>query len=252
MKILVVGDIHGKKNVLMDYICIANKMGISTVVQIGDFGCHMQIEQINALCEDKGVTLHFIPGNHEHWDRMDMEYPESIVYHPIGSFATLGGVTCAFVGGATSVDRDFRTPGYDWFPEEEMLFTMSDDIEGKATIMFTHDCPSLVNMPSECFMPNGEDIFGVKAIERSAQHRDVLSSVVNRVQPSVLIHGHYHHGYEGEFTHDGGVSKVVGLNKEFRKNAACILDTDTLDTTFVQWELSAPRPGNSLYNIWGR
>ena len=241
MEIMVVGDIHGNKFTLMDYIAIAHTMGIDTVVQIGDFGCHLTLDKINDFCVDKGVTLHFIPGNHEHWDMMDMDYPDNIIYHPIGSSGAFGGVECKFVGGATSVDRDFRTPGYDWFPEEEMLFTMGDTIEGKATIMFTHDCPSLVDMPSQCFMPNAEDIFGVKAIERSGQHREVLSSVTNVVQPQLLIHGHYHHGYVKEFTHDGGECTVIGLNMENNPQSACIINTDDLKHRFVEWECIAPR-----------
>ena len=236
MKILVVGDTHGKKFILMDYIGIAHKMGIDTVVQVGDFGCHLSLEQINAYCEDKNVNLHFLPGNHEHWNIMDMEYPDRIFYHPIGDSATFDGVTCKFVGGATSVDRNFRTPGYDWFPEEELLFSMGDTIEGEATIMFSHDCPSLVDIPPQAFMPDAEYIFGEKVMHRAAQHRDVLASVTNVVKPQLLIHGHYHHGYEGEFTHDGGTSTVIGLGKEMNSNSACVIDTEDLSHSFVQWE----------------
>lgn len=133
MKVLVVGDLHGdwgKLNAL-----ITKKMP-DIVLCCGDFGWWPKMEVSKPVLYGqqkkwllKGLKpgkakIYWCDGNHEEHpilpqDGQIHEMYEGVFFCSRGSKLTLpDSRTVLFAGGAASVDKDARTPGHDWFPEE--------------------------------------------------------------------------------------------------------------------------------------
>ena len=101
--------------------------------------------------------------NHENFDLLE-KFPvvewhggkasrltERIFWLRRGEIYTIEGHTYFCFGGARSVDKDWRTPGKSWWPQEEP--TIEEMIHGMEVInenldkieyVITHDCPSYV------------------------------------------------------------------------------------------------------------
>jgi hypothetical protein len=112
------------------------------------------------------------------------------------------GVTFAALGGAASIDKAFRTPGYDWFNDEQTMpweaDRLIDRVDGKPVdIMLSHDAPNSI-----------ADRLSLMPHKESAANREVIGYAVSTIKPEWFIHGHYHRRVDHEF---GGV-KCVGLS----------------------------------------
>ena len=144
--ILITGDIHSNFESLNNLI---SKTQPDLIICVGDFGywprfSFFNISQIELQSAKK---LLWCDGNHEdHWalkDRSTDELAPNIIYMPRGSTYILpDGRTIMFMGGAYSIDKNSRTIGYDWFPEETI--TQKDMMnlpDIKIDIFITHTCP---------------------------------------------------------------------------------------------------------------
>jgi hypothetical protein len=111
-------------------------------------------------------------------------------YLPRGYRWEWEGVHLLALGGAWSVDREFRQPGRSWWPGE----TINDEDVvracegGRVDVMVTHDAPGEYSIPG--------DYATGKITSQTMMNRSKVASVVNSVRPKVLIHGHYHVRYE--------------------------------------------------------
>lgn len=191
MKILVVGDVHGRFSRLNEVI---NKQRPELILCCGDFGYWPKIpgEQLTNI-KPQGSKILWCEGNHEdHWslrDRQTDELVQNVIYMPRGSTYDLpDGRTIMFFGGADSIDKNVRTLGIDWFPEEVIT---QKDFENlpykKIDIFITHTCPGeLVDM-LRIFYPE-------KPFEPSNQ---ALSELWKIYKPSLWIFGHWHQFVEG-------------------------------------------------------
>lgn len=142
--IYVTGDTHGNFAKLRRFAasdegsCLTKK---DYVIVLGDFGVWSDtVEEIGRLDSELPFTLLFLDGNHEDFGLLS-SMPEKRMFG--GSVRNLGGVyhlkrgevyeipdgegvkTVAVCGGGISRDRDMRTEGVDWFPEEEIT---EDDV----------------------------------------------------------------------------------------------------------------------------
>lgn len=156
--IIVTGDLHGdwgRLNAL-----IASKRP-EIILQCGDFGWWPQLEVkkpipygLQKKWTHKGLktgssSVYFCDGNHEQHpvlvqDGMIHEMYDNVFHASRGSVLTLpDGRNVLFFGGAASVDKDMRTAGYDWFPEEsisEVEFERCFDLDCKIDIVITVTC----------------------------------------------------------------------------------------------------------------
>ena len=226
--IAVLGDVHGigwivtesvRKTV--DYCKENNIQQPEVLVQVGDFWSYSQkqLKTISYTAKKNNMMIVFIPGNHEDWDKLDewsttniTMIKDNVYYAPIGSQALLHGEKTLFVGGAVSIDKDQRTPGYDWYPQETMSITtyntIMDTIDNSFNIIVSHDSPLDAPTPVEFTISND------KINKEAVSHREMLQSIVNNVQPSLVMHGHFHVNYESIVDNGDYVKKVVGVNKE--------------------------------------
>ena len=223
-RIAIAGDWHADTGYAVSAIEHAAKRAADVLVHLGDFGYDFTDEYLDAL-EDAlarhGLVLGFVDGNHENFDRLftwsiasdGLRYlRDRIVHVPRGFRWHWGQTTCLALGGAYSIDHFMRTPGRSWWPQESITPQQARQAAapGVADVMFCHDCPAGITVPGAAF-----DRFGcpVPELQRSAEHQELLRSVVDVVRPVRLWHGHFHHRYQAVLHGDGYRTVVDGLGK---------------------------------------
>jgi predicted phosphodiesterase len=184
MRVLIAGDIHGHWLYLNELI-EAQKPDL--ILQTGDFGYFPKIKQYHPHHIQNGHTeIRFIDGNHEDHDRLSkIRHPEirpGIFYQKRGSTITLeDGRTILFMGGAASIDKEFRTPGHDWFPQETITQKDLDDLPNiKIDIVISHTCPREF------------EILGKGWHAGTDPSMTALSSILETYHPDQWFFGHWH------------------------------------------------------------
>lgn len=79
-----------------------------------------------------------------------------------------------------SIDKHLRTPGIDWWEEEELsipeFYQVLDNYESiKPNIIISHDCPT--------------EVFNIKDTSRTRQFMDTMLEIH---RPKLWIFGHHH------------------------------------------------------------
>lgn len=244
-KVLLLGDVHGRADVIEVAARRATSRDIKTIIQIGDYWAYESATgtAVESVLSSLGVQLFFIPGNHEHFGVLDYmeEKPHEptvitphVTYLPKLTKINIGERRTLCLGGAVSIDRDSRLPGADWFPQEvishdEMLTAQT---MGQFDIVLAHDCPANVNMPPGCLLPTSvaESWFGAGPLIASNEHRKTLELALCNTDYALLVHGHYHQGYTT--VADGAA--VTGLGMELDRDSMAVLDTSNgIDLTFI-------------------
>lgn len=188
----IIGDIHGK---IYDYRSYALVSGIRArhiveperSIQVGDFG----IGFFSPFWHDKEVewqkehTQHrFIRGNHDDPD-MCKTMPGYIEDGTVEN-------DVMFVGGAWSIDHGWRTPGVDWWPNEELS---QQELEGminkyekvKPRVMITHDCPT--EAAWHMFISKGDCFPGPQIKTRTGE---AFQAMFEMHKPELWFFGHWH------------------------------------------------------------
>lgn len=207
MIISFAGDWHGNFPYTRKALNYASKNGSDVVVHVGDFGVWAPYNYIRAVGDEAArlnLQVFFVDGNHEDHPWLNAQpiredgfrvLHDNVAHIPRGTVWDWDGVTFMGLGGAHSVDRQWRRDGVEWFREETLTYgqafkaaTVSQDID----IMITHDCPAGVEIPGIAGNPHG---FPEEEIALAEKHRDLLGYVVDNLQPKILVHGHYHVNY---------------------------------------------------------
>lgn len=138
----------------------------SHLLMVGDFGyCWHGLEALLKTLSDRlreyNTFLYFIDGNHEDFDLL-YSYPidsetqmrpvcDNIFHLQRGMIYTIDGRTIFTFGGADSVDKAKRTPGYSWWVQEapttrEWLLGENclESYDGKLDYIMTHDAPKRI------------------------------------------------------------------------------------------------------------
>lgn len=193
-KILVVGDIHGRWWALNNLVVTEAP---DIILQCGDFGFWPGWSKFALDKIELGTTkLFWLDGNHENHEQLrklgnnPVELRPNLFYMPRGSKLCINKSVVLFLGGAHSIDKDWRTPGYDWFPEE--LLTEVDVAKighGPIDVVLSHTCPHEFDMTSEMFFKINDP------------SRDWLTYVLNQHLPHHWFFGHFHAFKEGCTAH---------------------------------------------------
>lgn len=233
-KVILAGDWHGNFPQGEKVIRFAHEQGIDTIVQLGDFGIWSNdkpyLNRMQALLKEWNITLYFIDGNHEDFTRLNAKkqlddgtrYVRDNIFHlPRGLRWEWSGLSFVALGGAASIDREFRRTGTSWWSEE---YLTEEDIltaqsGGAVDIMFTHDSPaSAPNSITDDPIGQAGAIkyYGAHMINYCNRHRKLLQQVTDVIVPRLIFHGHYHMFMEGVFVHnddDNTVAHVMGLDQ---------------------------------------
>lgn len=189
----LVGDIHGK---IYDYRSYALVSGVRArhivepaySVQVGDFG----IGFFSPFWHEKEIEWQkqhpqhrFIRGNHD----------DPALCKTMPGYIEDGTVEgdVMFIGGAWSIDHDWRTPGKDWWPNEELSYEELDKLvtkysEVKPRVMITHDCPTEVAW--EMFLSKGLGLGDNKLIK--TRTGEALQAMFDMHKPEFHFFGHWH------------------------------------------------------------
>ena len=235
-KVAVLGDVHGNTTAVLRAVDIA-KNHTNFIIQVGDYWLYNKSSVEKRLSEN-GMKMLFIPGNHEDWNFLNevsdseklTRISDSIFYAPIGSRAVMGDKIVLFAGGAVSVDKSLRTPGYDWFPDETIKYKQAIDIvnDGNADIVFSHDCHSSSSVLND-HLDNSVKYFDNSVYKESDNHREMVEFIVRGVNSKCVIHGHYHYNYTSV---DDGI-KTYGMNMECDHGSVGIFDSSTYEMKFM-------------------
>ena len=183
-----IGDVHAEYD---KYLSLIDDCEYS--LQLGDFGLSYK------LGEEIDTQRHrFIPGNHEGYPRLMQRKLDGWKFPVENDYGilSLGGAEIMYVRGGYSVDRMYRRPGVDWFPEEELstneLRTMIETLSPqKVKIAASHECPAFA--AEELFVENPALIvkFGPYRPSRTAQALEELFEKLEP-KPKLWIFGHHH------------------------------------------------------------
>jgi len=190
-KMMLIGDVHGKWE---KYADILKTHQPESSVQVGDFGVGFygenpqRADALKDAMATYGGNNRFIRGNHDNPD-VCREYEGWI---PDATFDEDTGVF--YLGGAWSIDYQWRTQGIDWWEDEELSY---DELQAaidvyeraKPRVVVTHECP--------------EDIVGYmmpwyKQDFRS-RTRDALGSMWSLHKPQLWVFGHWHSSVTASF-----------------------------------------------------
>lgn len=246
MKVLFVGDTHANigwwDNVVS---AVARQVGAEAVVQVGDFGFEPGPVggAFRAAVSRTGVPVYFLDGNHEHHDYLDAVVADARIaegitdssapvpvgdglwYLPRGGRVQFGPVQFCALGGAHSIDRAYRRPGFSWFEQE----TVSDaDIAvavagGVADVLLCHDAPSGWPIPGLPAPATMSDAFQAE-LPACGEHRIRLREPYEAVRPAIVIHGHYHSRYRTVVPEPWGDVTVEGLDCDGTPGAFTVID----------------------------
>ena len=188
----VIGDLHG------DTLTHENLMFDKDYsVQIGDLGVYGHLRKYDA---SKHRAFF---GNHDNYGIDKCFLPANILTNGFGPIYLDGkDYSIFYVRGAWSIDHKFRTPGLNWFPEEELsnieLASAYTEYKNyKPEIMLTHEAPNnIVKMldldptfPAKMGYPNGVP---------ENRTRIALQDMFDIHQPKYWIFGHYHTNFDEE------------------------------------------------------
>lgn len=191
------------------------------VVILGDFGMpwsgsHEERYWLDWL-ENCPWTTCFIDGNHEGFPMLAAlptetrfgdtvgVVSEHVLHLKRGHIYNLNGHTAFTMGGATSIDKNFRTPGFDWFPEEipsleecDYATERLDQANHQVDLVLTHDAPTHL---VESALAAGNPIPGVKTRSSSlntfleiidTQFAELSESPTCGIKRPQWYFGHYH------------------------------------------------------------
>lgn len=235
-KIILAGDTHGDANHVKTLLEKARDIEADAVFVLGDFGIwdHLDggkfTDQVSVFANRYGIPVLFLPGNHDNYDLLfewEATYPKTadgflevkpgLFYSPRGHRWTWNGVKFLSLGGAYSVDKEWRvhddeanvrraemrhdrnmmlTPKeryllrvgqWSWWSQEEISEQeMRDAMKGgPVDVMLAHDKPR-----------DAVPGWNRKDLTECWPNQERLQAVVAATLPRLYVHGHLHYAYE--------------------------------------------------------
>lgn len=175
--VAVVGDVHGLYGPFHDLV-ESRLMDVELVLQLGDFG-FLHLEDQTGEYIPPPRPVHFIDGNHDSFPLFQgitepTEIRENLIYVPRGHvLETEAGFRIGCLGGADSIDREFRTEGVSWFSEETITYAdqarlVENHLEEPIDLLATHTPPATIVRQMGILDPGPSD----RAVEAVWQELD--------------------------------------------------------------------------------
>ena len=239
-RVAVCGDWHGNLAWLRTLAPAITALApdVTTILQLDDWWMHTEASDrilIDAGIERVYVTL----GNHEplgdiaplqHAHQGEAIRVSEVTWLlPRPARLRISGREILSLGGAASVDRQWRTDGVDWWPDENIhgVHVAVAIAGGPADVMLTHESPagSPVRRVREILRTNPLGFPKAARLE-SAASRKRVSRVWDEVRPELLMHGHMHIPDCGT-TDDG--RRVVSMGCDGQQGNIAFLDLGSLE-----------------------
>ena len=190
----------------------------------------------NAGVDPDEALLYFCDGNHEHFGTLDpdadapVQISDHVIYVPRGTAIDISGVRVGFCGGAESIDREYRTEGVSWWPEERMTPGQIARAQamGPLDVLVTHDTSTAVF-----------DALAARGGHASAKlrfgetERRAIDGMLAASHPAWHVHGHHHTWGLFRTEHAaGGPTTTVSLASDGRAGSVAVLGGDGTVHTF--------------------
>lgn len=210
----IAGDWHMNLKWALEALSAAHRAGITHILHVGDFGWWPRdrrgvnyLSSLNQRCIALGIHLYPLAGNHEDWETWDTAQPELTHIHLLSrtGLINVGGRAVAWMSGAASIDRDYRTRGVDWFPEE--LPTEADvqniSAVGDVDVLLTHEAPLIAT--TNVALGRINNPLGVPQHLREYSHVGAqrVQRVSEALNPELHAHGHWHTPESQQFAEAG-------------------------------------------------
>lgn len=194
-KIRFIGDIHGK---MLHYLSTID--GIEDSIQVGDFGVGFGTvgapDYIDKQISEIPGNHRFIRGNHDH----PKDCTRSKYWIKDGTIED----NMMLVGGAYSIDREYRIDGISWWRDEELSY---EELNGlislysfmQPEIMVTHTAP--ISIP--------RDYMGFRIFGQGSRTELAFDQMLSIRRPKLWILGHWHKDFDE--TIDG--TRFICLNE---------------------------------------
>lgn len=234
MAIYVTGDIHGGIDMykLRDWQLGETLGADDYLIVAGDFGFPWDFGPEEcadiAWLEQRPYTVLFVDGNHERYDHW-MERPTERWHgglvqrlsdgSPIlrlmrSEIYDIDGTTIFTLGGATSVDKDFRVPGISWWPEElpsERSFEEAranlERVGWQVDYVITHTCSTRMLSPTLYPAPGW-------AYPQADRLTGFLDELEDRLTYKRWYYGHFHKDANPAERHTVLFERIVRLGDE--------------------------------------
>lgn len=183
-----VGDVHGNMTAYFSII-----KDVPESIQVGDLGLAPSwttAKKFDSMFEELNIegTHRFFRGNHDCLEECKKSK----------HFITDGTVDgpMMMVGGALSIDKEWRTEGVDWWRDEELTYREMGDVidiyeKTKPKIMLSHDCPEYI--AQKVMIPLVHGLKNSPSLTRMG-----LECMRSIYQPVIHIYGHWHKSYSSQ------------------------------------------------------
>jgi hypothetical protein len=208
--ICILGDIHGDVRVLRNAIAEAEDSGATALIQVGDFGLMQHSGNdtgFHRVCKEAKLPVYFIDGNHDDCTRWT-ELSEvtrvwddtNLFYIPRGTVMEIDNRTIAFMGGAASIDKEYRLRNHWHWDEKENIspyevLRMMDNAKDKQIDLFITHCPPH-GVIEEHFDPRAKLHFGV-GLDWHDHNQDIIENIWHAIGTPNVYSGHMHRKVEG-------------------------------------------------------
>lgn len=204
------GDIHGDAKGLASFVERVKPSPDDVIVLLGDVGANFYMDRqdhlLKAFLNDIGPTVLCIHGNHEArptsiwgyeervWNGgivyVQPEYPQ-LLFARDGEIFTINGIRYLVIGGAYSVDKDYRLMhGWNWWEDEQpsdeiKAYVEAQIAEKEFDVILSHTCPFKYE-PREAFL----DFIESSTVDSSTEHW--LDRIEETVDYKAWFCGHWH------------------------------------------------------------
>lgn len=244
MRLLFLGDIHGQFNIIHQYVKMY-KITDAHIIQVGDFGVGFNtvdkekrmLEMYHPLLVKNNVHVWAIRGNHDYKPHFDNDPFGFTNIHLVPDYTVLNlaGKNILCVGGAVSVDREFRytknqkqgifentTLGIEsWWPDEKFVLDV-DKVKDlrNIDIIVTHTCPDYC--PPDNTFGLGPFVEGIIKDTGDTELRTELLVERNQVKElftivkmnNYITHHYYGHFHRNENTiRFGTIHRLLGVGE---------------------------------------
>lgn len=209
--IYITGDTHGDFNKILNFCNKYKTNKKDVMIVLGDAGINYYLDNYDYMLKEEllnyPITFFCIHGNHEERPEniktyktkmfhdgivyYEEKYP-NILFAKDGEIYTLNTKKVLVIGGAYSIDKDYRLRmGYNWYESEcPSIETKKITIEkitknNKVDIVLSHTCP-FKYMPYETFL---------KGVDQSKVDNDTekfLDEVESKLEYKKWYCGHFH------------------------------------------------------------
>lgn len=210
--IFLTGDTHGKQDKWVEQIepILAPK---DILLVCGDFGVggwddgpYWSEETFYDFLSEKEYTVLFIDGNHEDFEKLN-SYPvevwcggkvhkirHNLIHLMRGEVYSIEGNSIFVMGGGYSIDKDYRTEGVSWWPQEmpseeeyENAMANLERVNHQVDYIITHTAPS-------------DTVYKLSTIRSLKIKNDVVEEMpLTAVLEDVRCKVTYQHWYFGHF-----------------------------------------------------